>query len=165
MRHVIVGSKNPAKVHAVQEVLIKEPFEVHSVDVPSLVSAQPFSDEETVTGAINRAKQALASADAAFSIGLEGGVYRQNGHLYLCNWGALVTPEQAIYTAGGLRMQLPTYMVEKLEQGYELSAALAANASKQEGAVGVLTNGRISRKEMFTHIVRACYGQYLVHQK
>lgn len=165
MERVVVGSKNPAKVHAVQEVLITERYEVHSLNLPSLVAPQPFSDEETLTGALNRAKQALSSADAAFAIGLEGGVYRQDGHLFLCNWGALVTSKQAVYTAAGLRMQLPKQIADKLEQGLELSAALAAGSSKQEGAVGYLTNGLISRKEMFAQVVRACYGQYLLNHK
>ena len=33
--------------------------EITSLSVPSGVAAQPFSDEETMQGAINRAKRAL----------------------------------------------------------------------------------------------------------
>ena len=54
---VVVGSKNKTKVGAVEKVW--KDAEITSISVPSGVSAQPFSDEETMQGAINRAKRAL----------------------------------------------------------------------------------------------------------
>ena len=57
----------------------------------SEVSAQPLSDNETMTGAINRAKNALKSEDAQIGVGLEGGVVKTEHGYFLCNWGAIVT--------------------------------------------------------------------------
>ena len=54
---VVVGSKNKTKVGAVEKVW--KDAEITSLSVPSGVAAQPFSDEETMQGAINRAKRAL----------------------------------------------------------------------------------------------------------
>ena len=60
--------------------------EITSLSVPSGVSAQPFSDEETMQGAINRAKRALEEG-APIGIGLEGGVMKRST-VYLCVTGA-----------------------------------------------------------------------------
>ncbi len=54
---VVVGSKNKTKVGAVEKVW--KDATITSLSVPSGVAAQPFSDEETMQGAINRAKRAL----------------------------------------------------------------------------------------------------------
>ena len=54
---VVVGSKNKTKVGAVEKVW--KGATITSLSVPSGVANQPFSDEETMQGAINRAKQAL----------------------------------------------------------------------------------------------------------
>lgn len=158
---IIVGSKNPTKVKAVQEVFHES--EVHSLDVPSLVSPQPFSDEETMQGAINRARQCAEIGE--FGIGLEGGLMSICEQLYLCNWGALVTPRDEVYTAGGARILLPPAIGERLEGDRELGEVMEDYAkkngvSRREGAIGILTNNYISRKEMFVHIVQLLKGQW-----
>ncbi len=164
MKRVAVGSKNPAKVHAVQDILIAENIEVISIKAESYVSSQPFTDEETREGAINRSKEALQLSDADFGMGLEGGVYKQGERLYLCNWGALITKNKEIYVAGGLRLPLPNAIANKLYDGLELSEALRhvkPEVAKTNGAVGYLTGNYISRKAMFADVVKACYGQYI----
>ncbi|MFL6559416.1 MAG: DUF84 family protein, partial [Bacillus sp. (in: firmicutes)] len=55
---IIIGSKNPAKITAVKNSFSHED-EFVSLDIPSGVSEQPFSDEEKIRGAINRAATAL----------------------------------------------------------------------------------------------------------
>lgn len=86
-----VGSKNRAKVHAVQDVLIQEYIEVVSVAALSQVAAQPFSDDETKEGAVNRARGALDATEADFGFGLEG--VSQNGKgRFTCATGARLPP-------------------------------------------------------------------------
>ncbi|WP_100405146.1 DUF84 family protein [Bacillus solitudinis] len=161
-----VGTKNPAKVHSVQEVFIREPYTIISVDVPSEVSNQPFSDEETMQGAINRAKASLEIVtDAYLGIGLEGGVTETSTGLMLCNWGALTNQSGTVWVAGGAKLPLPHDIEKDLLKGNELGDVMARymknkDSRKKEGAVGVLTDGMISRKDMFAHIVRILYGQF-----
>lgn len=53
---IAVGTKNKAKLKAVETVVNRTLIEISSItgyDVDSGVSAQPFSDEETRLGAIN----------------------------------------------------------------------------------------------------------------
>lgn len=62
MLRVAIGSKNPAKVGAVKLAFdtMGIAAEIVGVEVESGVSAQPFSDEETIQGAVQRAKAIMA---------------------------------------------------------------------------------------------------------
>src|SRR5690554_4167608 len=102
---IYIGSKNPTKVNAVKAVFKEE--NIISMDAPSSVPAQPFSDQETRKGAIQRAKFLIENMEAVIAIGLEGGVSDEEEGMFLCNWGALVTKEGKIYVGGGARILLP----------------------------------------------------------
>jgi len=162
---IIIGSKNPTKIKAVESIFTNK--EIISLDVPSNVSVQPFSDDETREGAINRAKQCVRSD--ALGIGLEGGVTYVQNELFLCNWGALVTPEEDVFTASGARIPLPKEIDVQLKAGFELGDLMDVFTEKQgirnkEGAIGVFTNNRVTRHEMFTHVVKLLYGRWEYHQ-
>lgn len=162
---IIIGSKNPTKIKAVQDIFYNE--EVISLDVPSNVSVQPFSDDETMEGAINRAKQ--CASDKAIGIGLEGGVMYVQDQLFLCNWGALVTPNKEVYTASGARIPLPDEIDVQLKAGFELGDLMDIYAKKKgvrhkEGAIGIFTNEKVSRHEMFAHVVKLLRGQWEYNQ-
>lgn len=159
---IIVGSTNRAKIGAVKAI-----FPNHSIipiKAPSNVSSQPFSDEETRQGAINRAKQCLQIQKGDLGIGLEGGVMYIDEQLFLCNWGALVTDKGRIFTASGARIVLPDKIKQNLELGYELGDIMDDYASQKdvrqnEGAIGIFTNNLVTRKELFVHIVKLLRGQ------
>ena len=55
---IAIGTKNPTKVNAVKKVF-GDTFTYVEVAVQSGVSPQPFSDEETIQGAVNRARAAV----------------------------------------------------------------------------------------------------------
>lgn len=161
--NLVIGSKNPTKVKAVEEAFPS--CTVTSLDVPSKVSPQPFSDGETRQGAINRAIQAAELTPNSIGIGLEGGVMYVDNQLFLCNWGALVTGDGHVYTASGARIALPKEFNEPLQSGVELGDVMDRYAKRQgirkkEGAIGVFTNELISRQEMFVHIVKLLRGQW-----
>lgn len=161
--NVIVGSKNPSKIRAVESVFSNE--SVISLDVSSEVSLQPFSDIETKQGAIQRARECANSSEHAIGIGLEGGVMYVEDHLYLCNWGALITPDEQVYTASGARIYLPKQIETQLKAGFELGDLMDHYTDQklvrnQEGAIGIFTNNLITREEMYVHIVRLLKGQW-----
>ncbi|GAE25798.1 inosine/xanthosine triphosphatase [Halalkalibacter wakoensis JCM 9140] len=162
---VAIGTRNPAKVHAVQDTLIREKLTFISVKTDSGVSDQPFSDEETLQGARNRAKSALALTNADLSFGLEGGVHETESGLMLCNWGVLVHADGAEWVASGAKFPLPLEISDRLRKGEELGVVMAdvtgdLNTRKREGAIGIYTNGWVNRKDLFAHIVKLLYGQY-----
>lgn len=163
---IIIGSKNLTKIKAVENVFLDE--DVISLDVPSDVSVQPFSDEETMMGATNRAKNCRSSD--AVGIGLEGGVMYLENQLFLCNWGALATPDKKVFTASGARIPLPDEIEVQLKAGFELGDLVDIFAERhglrnKEGAIGVFTNGQVTRQGMFTHIVQLLYGQWKYHKQ
>ncbi|MBY0124140.1 DUF84 family protein [Bacillus sp. S/N-304-OC-R1] len=167
---IVIGSKNPAKVSAVQAVFKSEDLEFITADVPSGVRDQPFSDEETIKGAINRAISALEAGGGEIGIGLEGGVQKTENGLFLCNWGALAEKGEPPIVAGGARIPLPKEVADRLLAGEELGPVMERftemeDVRKKEGAIGIFTNGQISRAEMFTHVVKLLAGQYEYRKK
>ncbi|WML45689.1 DUF84 family protein [Neobacillus sp. PS3-40] len=166
---IIIGSKNPAKIMAVKNAF-PEDIEIISLDIPSGVRDQPFSDEETIKGAINRAMNSLHAALGDIGIGLEGGVQETTQGLFICNWGALVSKNMEPIIAGGARILLPEEIANRLRNGEELGPVMddyvkIQNVRKHEGAVGIFTNGLINRVDMFTHIMNMLIGQYEYKQK
>lgn len=165
---IIVGSQNPTKIKAVQSVFTN--CTITSLKVASKVSSQPLTDEETMLGAINRAKGCLNSSKEALAIGLEGGVMYVNDQMYLCNWGALVTNNGDIYTASGARILLPKEIEGQLKTGLELGDLMDDYANKhsvrtKEGAIGIFTNNRVDRSQLFSHVVQLLRGQWEYNQQ
>lgn len=165
LKRIAVGSNNPAKVDAVSNCFKADCYSVVAVDVPSGVSNQPFSDEETIEGAINRAKSSLLATKANMGIGLEGGVVQTAYGLFLCNWGALVVDEEEPIIAGGARIKIPSEVAERLMNGEELGPVMddytnQNNVRHNEGAIGVFTKDAVSRRQMFEHIMHMLIGQY-----
>ena len=163
---ICIGTKNQAKIAAVKEGFqLYENASFISLNIPSLVSEQPFSDEETIQGAINRAKGAVLEGAGDIGIGLEGGVQRTKDGLYICNWGALSKADGEVFIAGGARIPLPLEIEEQLLLGEELGPVMDKYANKHnvrhhQGAIGILTNGKITRSAMFTHVMDLLIGQY-----
>ncbi|MGE8206283.1 DUF84 family protein [Heyndrickxia sp. NPDC080065] len=166
--NIAIGSTNPAKVRAVEEAFkrMEKEIIVTSLTVPSGVNEQPFSDEETIEGAINRAKNCFLEADIEIGIGLEGGVVETQYGLCVCNWGALVEHGKPPLIAGGARIPLPEEISVRLRRGEELGPVMDAyskgkNVRKKEGAVGIFTNGLVTRDKMFLHVMNLLIGQYI----
>lgn len=163
-----MGSSNPAKIKAADPFLayFKE-AELLSYSSNSLVSAQPFSDEETKEGAINRAKDCVKQG-ASIGLGFEGGVMEMEDGMYLCNWGAVADKDGNVFTAAGARILLPHSIVEGLKEGQELGTLMGEftqdpEIRKKDGAIGVFTSGMLTRSEMFLHISTILLGQYVYH--
>lgn len=170
--HYIVGSQNAAKLQAVNEVLQKYGWHsrLSGIDVPSGVSAQPFGDEETRRGAINRAIACMQYEEGATGIGLEGGVRKIENQFFLCNWGALALPDGTIFTAGGGQIPLPMSLADYIEQGMELGEAVdlffgRTGVRSKEGTVGILTADVVSRSALFSHVVELLFGQMKYYQQ
>lgn len=162
---IIIGSNNPAKIAAVKSAFSYQQVEFLSLDIASGVSEQPFSDEETIKGAMNRAVGALQKGKGDIGIGLEGGVQESDHGLLICNWGALAVNNMKPIIAGGARFLLPIEIADRLRAGEELGPVMEdyaqkENVRKKEGAVGIFTNGLINRTEMFAHIMSLLVGQY-----
>lgn len=165
--NLAVGSTNPVKIDAVERTLERYDPTVIAVDVDSGVSDQPRSIEETVTGAENRARRALAATDADYGVGLEGGVARVEGTagLSLIMWGA-VTDGDRTERGGGPTLRLPDGVAGRLEKGAELGPVMddllgTEGVAKADGAVGVFTDGLTDRTRALGEAVACSFGPFV----
>lgn len=170
MRRVAVGSTNPVKVGATERVLAEQfDADVTGVAVDSGVAEQPRGRAETITGAENRAARALeAEPDAAFGVGVEGGVADLDDRpgLYCIMWAA-VTDGEAVERGGGPALVLPDEVAGRIRAGEELGPVLddlldTEGISERAGAAGVLTEGAIDRESALVHAVACAFGPFVV---
>lgn len=165
---IAVGTKNKAKVGAVQAI-VSEYFpdaQLENIEVASDVSVQPFSNEETRQGAVNRARNTLLKTNADLAFGLEGGVDEIGGVMYCCNWGAVAMKDGTVISSSGAQFALPEVIAQELRMGKELGPVMdvytdSENIRHHQGAIGIFTNDLIDRKQMFEHIVTLLIGQVL----
>ncbi len=172
MVQIAIGTMNKAKTKAVETITLQfweDATFIHK-NVESGVSEQPFSNEETRRGAINRARNTQQLTDADYSFGLEGGVEEIDGIMYCVNWGAVVLRNGTVYSAAGAAFMLPEEIAIELRAGQELGPVMdrytnTKNIRHHAGAVGIFTNGLVDRKAMFEHIVTLLIGQVYYYDK
>ena len=162
MINIVLASKNPVKVQSVfigfRQMFPDETFNVQGVSVPSGVSDQPFSDAETLQGALNRVENAekeLPRAD--YWVGIEGGVEEVDGELRAFAW-VIVRSETMQGKGCTGTFVLPPRVAELVHSGLELGKAddvvfQRTNSKQESGAVGLLTGDVITRAELYAHAV------------
>jgi inosine/xanthosine triphosphatase len=167
-KHIAVGSTNPVKVAAVRMVVTRafSEAEVIGLDIASGVSEQPWGDQETRLGALNRAQAVLAAAGADLGVGLEGGVLETEMGLMTCAWCVIVDREGQIGVGGGVHMRLPPPVAQALRAGGELGPAMDQlsgqhNTKQAQGAVGILTGGLSDRKSAYGQLVAIALGPFV----
>ena len=163
-----VGSTNPAKLEAVHRALARlaPGCVVEAVPVSSGVSVQPFGDGETRAGALARARTALRQSGADIAFGLEGGVIFEDGVPWLVSWVAAIDRDGRTGEASGLRVRLPRTAAQRLRAGAELGDVIDelfdVRLSKQQaGAIGLLTEGFVSRTDAFADLVAMACAPFL----
>ncbi len=149
---ISVGSLNPVKVEAVRSVMEKiyGSVRITSVDVDSEVSEQPFEDDVR-RGAINRAKNALGKHEIA--VGIEAGVFETEDGLFDIQYCA-VYDNKGILTIGmGPGFRYPDNIAESVREGKTVAETIfelhgKKNIGTEGGAIGLLTDGLLNRKEL-----------------
>ena len=158
---VAVGSKNPVKVGAAREVILRAlpHARIESVAVPSGVPDQPWGDDETIRGALARARAARQALDADWGVGLEGGVIAEGAcGVRTCAWAAIVSRDGVEGIGGSLSLALPPDVAKLVRGGMELGPAMDRVSGQQNvkhgaGAVGILTAGLVSRQQAYEVLV------------
>jgi len=160
IHRVAVGSTNPVKLGAVRAVLqrLAPGVTVEGVAVSSGVPDQPVGDAETIAGATTRARAARAALDADLGFGIEGGVVDGPDGMRTCAWAVVATRDGAAHVGGSLSMPLPDSVAALIREGAELGHAIdrlegTENIKHGAGAVGVLTEGLVSRQEAYEVIL------------
>jgi len=154
-----VGSQNKVKIEAVTEVFSEfdqfKNLEVVSLDVPSSVSVQPCSLEETIAGARNRATAAFKEG-CRYSIGLEAGIMPLPENNRYVNITVCVVYTGNDYAIGlSSAFEIPPKMISLIiHEEMDLDQATKAigltereRIGREEGTIGLLTQGKMTRKE------------------
>ncbi len=173
--YLFVGSTNPVKINAAT-VAASETWpevKVDGFEVDSGVSEQPQSDEETKTGAINRAKAVLQeglkkhqSVDECLGIGLEGGVFIDaQDKMWTTVWAAVIDRRDNLFIANGARFPVPKIVADQIREGKEMGPIMAQffdgrPVKKQEGMIGVVTQKFVDRTEEYTAVIKLALGQW-----
>lgn len=165
---IIVASKNPVKVKAT--LLGFESYfsgvKIEGVNVESGVADQPMSDTETLRGARNRVKNAKCEfPEADYWVGIEGGINTEENGLTAFAW-IVIRHKNKYGESRTTSFQLPTKIKELIEQGFELGVAndilfKKENSKQKTGAVGILTNNKISRTELYQQAVQLALIPFL----
>ncbi|NME71570.1 inosine/xanthosine triphosphatase [Flammeovirga aprica] len=159
-KKVVVASKNPVKINAalagMQKILPNVQFDVTGCDVPSGVSDQPMTTQETWEGALNRANNAKESEpEADFWVGMEGGIDKdEEGKMFAFAWMCVLDNNGNMGKGQTGVFYLPPKVQQLVEEGVELGHAndqvFNEVGSKQKGgAVGSLTFGALGRTEYY----------------
>lgn len=153
-----IGTNNQRKVEAVEEAF-KEYSEfknakVLRVEPSSEVSNQPRSLDETVKGAMNRARNAFLNCD--LSLGLESGLlevpHTKSGYMDICI--CAIYDGKDFHLGGSSVFEYPKKMIDLVfSKNYEIDQAAkesgftdSSNIGKEQGVIGALTKGVLDRK-------------------
>ena len=176
---VVVASLNPVKINATLQAFTSmfPPasslgssgfITARGVSVPSGVPDQPFSDAETLQGALNRAERAREVEPAAdFWVGLEGGVTEDptsglpysGGLLQSFAWVVVLGRESGRRgSARTATYYLPRETAALVRDGVELGPAEdrlwgRTNSKQKNGSVGLLTGDVIDRRGYYEQAV------------
>jgi len=154
MMKVNVGTHNPLKVRATRNVMEKiyTNVDVEGIEVDSGVSDQPIGLDETIQGAVNRARNAFLDAD--LSVGIESGLlaapHSITGYLDL-QWCAIYDGER-ITLGVSAGFEYPPVVVEEVLKGQEVGEVMdevtgVEKLGQKTGAVSILTKGLLDRTE------------------
>jgi inosine/xanthosine triphosphatase len=151
---VRVGSTNRVKVTAAKRAFTTafRTAQVQGVEVPAKVSAQPF-EEETIDGAVARARSAIGDAD--YGVGIEAGLFWDEGAKdYLdVQYCAIADRRGAVTIGHGPGFPYPKAVIEAVKRGKTVGEAMEAftkvkNIGRRIGAIGWLTEGAMDRTKL-----------------
>jgi len=154
-----VGSNNKTKVDAIIEVLKDYPMfdgaEVEGIAIKVDQFGHPKSIDETVAGAVDRAKQAFVGHDYGF--GIESGLMKvpQTKSGYMEVAVCAIFDGKQIHMGLSQAYEWPKKVLDKIiNEGMDGSQAMKAAGLTQheklgehEGFVGIFTRGRTNRTE------------------
>ncbi len=165
---IVVGSTNPVKISAVEvafrTILPREKIKVIGAKVPSNVSEMPMSRDETIQGALNRAKNAMKTQkNADLSVGIEGGLeHHQLTRWVLRAWVVILEKKTMIpYFGSTVGMWLPDSLIQYMKtQQVDLATAIhqilgIKNVGRTTGVYGLLSNLLVDRKKAFIDALHA----------
>lgn len=172
---IVIGSENRAKKAAVESVFrlvfSNENIQISTHSVESGVSTMPTNNEETLQGAINRAKAVqLLEPNADYFVGLESGVYEGPfGGMYILGWVALIkNDDETIGMGHSGGVMLPKDIAAALRGGSDLGPLISKKIGDNSGEIrhtlgttGLLTKGLYPRNREFEDALKNAFAPFV----
>ncbi len=176
---IMIGTKNKAKIQALEDALKEEQyfdhFEILSFAVSSGVGDQPLSLEETILGAKNRAQASflMPLSGSKYGFGIESGLIEapgtRTGFFNICV--CCIYYGKEYYTGLSTGFEIPFPILQRvIKEKLDLSQACIASGissnerlGEEEGLVGILTRGRVNRLEYTKQSIHAALVQVVNH--
>ena len=152
---VIVGSLNTVKLNATRNILEKiyGELDISSKDVDSGVPDQPFGLDQTIEGAINRAKTAYSN-DYDLGVGIESGLMETPNTLtgYIDLQWCAIFDGQKITLGVSSGFEYPPEVINNVLSGLEVGDVMDRitgidNLGTKKGAVSPLSRDMLNRTE------------------
>lgn len=167
---VAVGSTNPVKIEAVRRAFAalwpEQTWEIRAVPAASGVASQPMSDQESIAGARNRARGALQAVDAAYGVGLEGGLQQIGEWWFDSGWIVVIDRDGHEGIGSTAKLIVPPPMITMVLQGMEVGEAVDAifqqeNSRQSHGHFGLMTRNAITRTTAYTDGVLTALARFI----
>lgn len=156
-KRIYVASLNRNKIEAVKDVFTL--YHVEGMACNSGVREQPLSLDEIIKGAIFRARSVWG--DCHYSVGIEDGLSpvpgTKSGYMNFCC--CAIFDGKRIHLGLGPAFEYPPECTGRVvAEGITISEAFVSISERpdigaEEGIIGWLTDGRISRKDYSKHAV------------
>lgn len=164
-----VGSTNPVKIAASKRVACQvwSEFDILPSDVDSGVSEQPTTDQQALQGARNRAERTYQTTTGLdYAVGLEGSTVERQDIMFVTGWAVIINSDGDETAGAGGQLPLPGYIAQRIREGEELGVIMDEvtdqhNVKEGPGAIGVFTDGLITRTEAYEQAIIFALARYL----
>jgi inosine/xanthosine triphosphatase len=156
-KKILVASLNSNKIDAVREIFTS--YDVMGITCKSGVREQPLDLDEIIKGAIFRARSVFG--DCEYSVGIEDGISRvpgaKSGYMNFC--ACAIYDGERVFLGLGPAFEYPPECTQRVvDEEITISEAFIPLTDKpgigyEDGIIGWLTQGRISRKDYTKHAV------------
>ena len=163
---IAIGSTNPIKIQACEEVF-KEVFEkefeiLYFKPILNDISNTPFTIEEMISGAKERATQAIQKLQSNYGIGVEGGIHTNEYGTFLTAYAVVIDRDDNSGIGGSPAIKLPSQWKIESNSSFELGSYVDSvsgknNIKQSEGAMGILTNHKLVRKDSLKLAILCAY--------
>jgi len=164
---IVLGTTSELKIRAANDafkVLDISP-EVITVKSESGVPDQPFGVEQILTGAKNRAKNAMEIEESDYAIGVENGIIKIE---QINKWMetlvvVVVSSDGKESCAQGLAYPLPDWAVEEIKkENSELGHVVQRlNPALEKDPINYFSGGKIKREETITQAIVSAMLEFI----
>lgn len=167
---IAIGSRNPFKIAAARQAFTaiwpSQELEMVATSVPSGVSDQPLTTDETIRGAINRAKTVKVALRPDYAVGIEAGLTKIEDKWFVDGWVAVINQKGDIGLGGAPAMEATPGVMKLIKSGHEIGQACKVLFGEDEtlnhhGYYGLLTSNLFTATDGFCDAIIMALARFI----